>query len=83
MSILSGVLLFVTLASAQSVSPSNASLPASESIFTQLTLLGGGGPLLTQNAFNIAPLTAEVGLGESAGAVAVRIPPQTAWQADG
>jgi hypothetical protein len=45
--------------------------------------LGGGGPLLTQNAFNIAPLTAEVGLGESAGAVAVRIPPQTAWQADG
>lgn len=66
--LLSGILLFVALVSGQSVQPSNASLPASESIFTQLSVTGG--QLLTQSAFNIAPLTAEVGMGGTANAVA-------------
>lgn len=71
-SLLSRVLLFVALASAQNVQPSNASLPASESIFTQLIILQGS--IFSQTTFNIAPLTAEVGLGQDANAVAVRIP---------
>ena len=74
-SLLSGVLL-VGLVSSQSVSPSNTSLP---NLFTQLTLLGGGGSLFTQSAFNIAPLTTAVGLGQSQAAVNVRIPPLTAF----
>lgn len=78
MSLLSGLVLFVALVAGQTVQPSNATLPASESIFTQLTISGGptldeNGKAQAQTVFNIAPLTAAVGLG-SAAAVAVRIP---------
>lgn len=68
------LLLLVTLVSGQSVQPSNASLPATESTLTQLTISGGG--LLSQTVFNIAPLTPNVGMGGSPPAVAVRIPPR-------
>jgi len=59
MSLLSG-LLFTALASGQNVQPSNVSLSAPE---TQLTLIGGAS--LLQTVFNIAPLTAAVGLGQN------------------
>lgn len=69
MSLLSGLALFVALVAGQSVQPSNATLPASEGIFTQLTIING--PSHAQTVFNIAPLTPEVGMGGSQGAVAV------------
>jgi hypothetical protein len=73
-SLLSLVLFLVALASAGSVQPSNSTLPSAESDSeTQLKL--GGGPLFGQAIFNIVPLTANVGLGQSAASVAVRILP--------
>ena len=66
-----GLLLLVALVSGQSVQPSNASLPATESVFTQLTITGATS--LSPSVFNIAPLTEQVGLGGNANAVSVRI----------
>jgi hypothetical protein len=61
-----------SLASAQSVSPSNATLPASESgSETVLRLVGG--PIFSQTNYNIAPLTTPAGKGGTATAVAVSI----------
>jgi hypothetical protein len=68
-SFLSGLVLCIALVSGQNIQPSNASLPTSERTFTQLTTLGSD-----TLVFNIAPLTSEVGMGQSSAAVAVRIP---------
>ncbi|KAN0110317.1 hypothetical protein V8E51_006704 [Hyaloscypha variabilis] len=62
-------LVGVSLASAQSVSPSNATLPASESgSETVLRLVGG--PIFEATNYNIAPLTASAGKGGTATEVA-------------
>ena len=59
------------LASTGSVSPSNSTLPKSESASeTQLKLVGD--PTFGDSTFNIAPLTVDAGLGQSLTAVAVR-----------
>ena len=69
-SFLTIALVGFSLASAQSVSPSNATLPASESASeTVLHLVGG--PLFSQTNYNIAPLTASAGKGGSPTVVAV------------
>ncbi|KUJ08445.1 uncharacterized protein LY89DRAFT_599683 [Mollisia scopiformis] len=57
------------LASAQSVQPSNATLPTSES-GSETVLSLTGGPIFTGQTYNIAPLTAEVGKGQTPTAVA-------------
>ncbi|KAE9372159.1 hypothetical protein N431DRAFT_338950 [Stipitochalara longipes BDJ] len=63
-------LIGFSLASAQSVSPSNATLPASESgSETVLRLVGG--PIFSATNYNIAPLTASAGKGGSPTAVAI------------
>ncbi|KAH8786668.1 hypothetical protein BGZ57DRAFT_851658 [Hyaloscypha finlandica] len=68
-SFLTIALVGFSLASAQSVSPSNATLPASESASeTVLHLVGG--PLFSQTNYNIAPLTASAGKGGSPTVVA-------------
>lgn len=57
------------LAVAQSVQPSNGSLPFPE----RTSLKIAGGPLFDSKSFTIAPLTAENGGGAGPVAVAVRI----------
>ena len=62
------------LASAQSVQPSNDTLPTSESKSgTSLRLTGG--PVFDTRTYNIAPLTEEMGKGQNQVRVGVRIPP--------
>lgn len=61
------------LASAQSVQPSNDTLPSSESnSVTSLRL--SGGPVFDTRSYTIAPLTVEVGKGQNMVRVGVRIP---------
>jgi hypothetical protein len=66
-------LIGISLASAQSVAPSNATLPVGESgSETVLRLIGG--PIFAQTvSYNIAPLTPSAGRGASPAAVAVSI----------
>lgn len=62
------------LASAQSVQPSNDTLPTSESnSMTSLRLTGG--PVFDTRTYYIAPLTEEMGKGQNQVRVGVRIPP--------
>jgi hypothetical protein len=63
-------LIAISLASAQSVSPSNATLPASE-IGSETVLRLVGGPLFSQANYDIAPLTASAGKGGSPTVVSV------------
>ena len=60
----------ISLASALTVAPSNATLPTSES-GSETVLRLTGGPLFSQTTYNIAPLTFESGKSGNAAAVAV------------
>lgn len=60
----------VMMASAQSVAPSNATLPTEES-GSETVLSLTGGPIFAGMTYNIAPLTGQVGKGETPTAVAV------------
>jgi hypothetical protein len=59
------------MASAQSVAPSNATLPSGESSAENQVKLTGGG-LIDAKIYTIAPLTTAVGEGQSSTAVGVR-----------
>ncbi|KAE8449262.1 hypothetical protein EG329_008429 [Mollisiaceae sp. DMI_Dod_QoI] len=69
MASLVSIVLLMGWASAQSVQPSNATLPTSES-GSETVLSLTGGPIFAGMTYNIAPLTESVGKGQSATSVA-------------
>jgi hypothetical protein len=70
-SFLSIAVLMLAGAMAQSVTPSNATLPASQSNAKNIITLSGG-MLLEKKAYAIAPLTESVGRGGNPTTAAVR-----------
>jgi hypothetical protein len=72
MASLVSLLLAVSMASAQSVQPSNATLPTSES-GSEFVLSFPGGPIPPPGSYNIVPLTSSVGKGADMAMLAVWI----------